>query len=331
MNNSNNEAKRLVYAEGLNLETALELSKTYKNVVFLTNDNKTSGDDISEYDSRYIDNESWKLGVNIVKNGLQYIPIAGIHPLYNSFKSDGFIYKINVQEGTNLLCLSKEEIYTRGIYVGYNSNDNYELIDEILSDNISTGNASRYDLFTLQSDESDPDRNVYLYLIKNGTINTVYDGYLLVYNNISALYEASRPLSLLNYNVSYLDENSPVYCLTGDGTIDVIPGQYVTGSESSQAVWTAPAGQYIDIIIPEEHKNNVLITNTLTNNENGHYDESTNTLYITNNNLAQSFVYDRTEKGTLEFNTIPYVKFNLDIQENNNVEITGLAVKIQNN
>lgn len=107
---TNKDANRLVYVEGISLNNAVELSKTYSNIIFLTDDeNKSEStiNDIADIDNTddYEDNGYWNLGLNIVKNGKQYIPISGIHPKYDSFTIGNDKYYIKVQKNTGLLML----------------------------------------------------------------------------------------------------------------------------------------------------------------------------------------------------------------------------------
>ena len=121
------EATRLVYVEGITLESALDMSKKYQNIIFLTDDNKKSND-LSE-DEKNIDesafstseqdnlNDDWDLGLNIVRNGHKYIVVRGINNKHCTFTADGTKYTLRIDQH-GLLYLDTNDLTERFIYIG---------------------------------------------------------------------------------------------------------------------------------------------------------------------------------------------------------------------
>jgi hypothetical protein len=121
------EASRLVYLEGLSLDSALEMSAKYRNIIFLTDDNKKSHeltDSEKEIDETIVAqqehenvNDDWDLGLNIVRNGHKYIVVRGINNQHCTFTADGTKYTLRIDQH-GLLYLDTNEVSERFIYIG---------------------------------------------------------------------------------------------------------------------------------------------------------------------------------------------------------------------
>lgn len=135
------EATRLVYVEGITLESALDMSKKYQNIIFLTDDNKKSHrldwDTEKDIDENIVanqqnnhDNDDWDLGLNIVRNGHKYIVVRGINNKHCTFTADGTKYTLRIDQH-GLLYLDTNDLTERFIYIGNKAVQGDEFIYDI--------------------------------------------------------------------------------------------------------------------------------------------------------------------------------------------------------
>lgn len=166
--NRNQERDRIVFLENIERDTALDLTKTYPNLMMFTNGYKL--DD-------YNDNEEYKIdskpivGSHIIFNGIPYTIIQGVHPTKNTLNINGENISLWI-DSNGLLRLSKVEIQERYFYIGpYNPlTDDYhgntllteiegesnkyqahEKIDKITIQNLFTDHASHWDFVSNQT------------------------------------------------------------------------------------------------------------------------------------------------------------------------------------
>lgn len=269
MAQTNKEANRLVYVEGISLSNALELSKEYTNIIFLTDDNKKSVESNVSIDDNtdedlYEANDDWNLGFNIVRNGKKYIPITGIHPLYNSFKVNNVRYKLKIQRGTGLLTLASEKISQHLLYIGkpFTSIEDMTLdeLNSYESGELVSGYsiAAKYTVIdTSDSDsessesKSNTSEKVILYIIQDNNTNRII-GYLYSFDSLAILHTAMYdnhylgPLSLMNTNYSDNESN------------------YIDGATDGQSLfYYADDDSKVVAYVPQDFANNFQFTTVL--------------------------------------------------------------------
>lgn len=212
------EATRLVYVEGIPLDSALEMSKTYKNIIFLTDDNKKSNeltanekiiDDslVASQENGYI-NDNWDIGLNIVRNGRKYIVVRGINSEHSSFIADGTKYTLRIDQH-GLLYLDTNEISERFIYIGNKAVDDdgefmydIESIKNAVQNNtVESVNCIKKSYIISQTQKKIGrktvfEKFVYLVIVQNNNAKDEY-GYIWLFSDLQTLKEATTYVKTL--------------------------------------------------------------------------------------------------------------------------------------
>lgn len=317
INVNNNEAQRLVYADGIDLTNALTLSNEYQNIIFITNDHSVAKTDerVFSDETGYVDNESWPLGINIVKNGLQYIPIVGIHPEMNSIYADGYKYVLKVQKNTGLLCLTESKIKLRCIYIG---TDLTFLDIHFHLDDIEKYPFIYEKQFKIYSKDNGQECGKILLTgnIMGSTFNVT--GYLVIFEDIDDLKNSTfGPLSLMNYDF----ENSNVLSSATKHYIELENKPY---NESLFYNTNNVNPKPIYVIIPMEFRENVQITNTLTAKSNS------NAPGIHNDSLISPFLLNKLlyDDDPVKIDTFNYQIFQVANNADNFITYKAIGLKI---
>ena len=205
------EATRLVYVEGITLESALDMSKKYQNIIFLTDDNKKSNqldwDTEKEIDENAVAqqeneniNDDWDLGLNIVRNGHKYIVVRGINNKHCTFTADGTKYTLRIDQH-GLLYLDTIEIAERFIYIGNKAVQNDKFIYDVEKIKNAFHGANEFPSYVKQhyiisqsvktiGKKIEVTNFVYLAIVQNEEALNQY-GYIWLFSDKAALKDAT--------------------------------------------------------------------------------------------------------------------------------------------
>ena len=335
------EATRLVYVEGITLNSALEMSKKYQNIIFLTDDNKKSHEDdvnkdidesfLAEQEEGYI-NDNWDLGLNIVRNGHKYIVVRGINSKHCTFTADGTKYTLRIDQH-GLLYLDTNEIAERFIYIGNKAVKNDKFIYDIEAIKNAFHGENEFPSYVKQhyvisqsvktiGKKTEVTNFVYLAIVKNDEAINQY-GYIWLFSDKATLKDATDYKDIGTIIGPHANENRLGW---SQNTPQVIDGATVTtsspvssnidnmskyddefnintvfGIDMNDPFWNYSEQLYV--LIPETYENSILITNTLSSNR----DKNSNS-GILNNNLQ--FAFKLEKKYTREENVPIIVDYN---------------------
>lgn len=334
------EATRLVYVEGITLESALDMSKKYQNIIFLTDDNKKSYEDdvnkdideslLADQEEGNI-NDNWDLGLNIVRNGHKYIVVRGINNKHCTFTADGTKYTLRIDQH-GLLYLDTNEIAERFIYIGNKAVKNDKFIYDIETIKNAFHGANEFPSYVKQhyvisqsvktiGQKTEVTNFVYLAIVQNEEALNQY-GYIWLFSDKATLKDATDYKDIgtiigphANENRLGWSQNTPqeingATVITSSpvssniDSMDAYDNEYslntVFGIDMNDSFWNDSEQLYV--LIPETYENSILITNTLSSNR----DE--NSSGILNNNLQ--FAFKLEKKYTREENVPIIVDYN---------------------
>lgn len=334
------EATRLVYVEGITLESALDMSKKYQNIIFLTDDNKKSYEDdvnkdideslLADQEEGNI-NDNWDLGLNIVRNGHKYIVVRGINNKHCTFTADGTKYTLRIDQH-GLLYLDTNEIAERFIYIGNKAVKNDKFIYDIETIKNAFHGANEFPSYVKQhyvisqsvktiGQKTEVTNFVYLAIVQNNEALNQY-GYIWLFSDKATLKDATDYKDIgtiigphANENRLGWSQNTPqeingATVITSSpvssniDSMDAYNNEYslntVFGIDMNDSFWNDSEQLYV--LIPETYENSILITNTLSSNR----DE--NSSGILNNNLQ--FAFKLEKKYTREENVPIIVDYN---------------------
>lgn len=337
------EATRLVYVEGITLESALDMSKKYQNIIFLTDDNKKSNqldwDTEKEIDENAVAqqeneniNDDWDLGLNIVRNGHKYIVVRGINNKHCTFTADGTKYTLRIDQH-GLLYLDTIEIAERFIYIGNKAVQNDKFIYDVEKIKNAFHGANEFPSYVKQhyvisqsvktiGKKTEVTNFVYLAIVQNEEALNQY-GYIWLFSDKAALKDATSYKDIGTIIGPHANENRLGW--SNNAPQEVNGATVITSSPVSSDIDSMDAynneyslntvfgidmndsfwsdSEQLYVLIPETYENSILITNTLSSNRDGNSNSG-----ILNNNLQ--FAFKLEKKYTREENVPIIVDYN---------------------